>query len=80
MNEPHLKASDYIAAALPLAGSLTLAEINALVGIAGGLIGLVIAVIIIFDTLVDPWIGALSDRLTGTRLGGAESRCCSRWR
>jgi glycoside/pentoside/hexuronide:cation symporter, GPH family len=43
------------------------------VGLSGGLIGLVIAVIIIFDTLVDPWIGALSDRLTGTRLGRRHS-------
>jgi glycoside/pentoside/hexuronide:cation symporter, GPH family len=39
------------------------------VGLSGWLIGLAIAVIIVFDTLVDPWIGALSDRLTGTRLG-----------
>lgn len=39
------------------------------VGLSGWLIGLAVAVIIVFDTLVDPWIGALSDRLTGTRLG-----------
>jgi Na+/melibiose symporter-like transporter len=39
------------------------------VGLSGWWIGLAIAVIIVFDTLVDPWIGALSDRLTGTRFG-----------
>lgn len=39
------------------------------VGLSGWLIGLAITVIIVFDTLVDPWIGALSDRLRGTRLG-----------
>jgi Na+/melibiose symporter-like transporter len=39
------------------------------VGLNGALIGAAIAVIIVFDTLVDPWIGALSDRLTGARLG-----------
>ncbi|MEO7656651.1 MAG: MFS transporter [Sphingomicrobium sp.] len=39
------------------------------VGLKGGLIGFAIMIIIVFDTLVDPWIGALSDRLTGTRLG-----------
>ena len=39
------------------------------VGLNGTLIGAAIAVIIVFDTLVDPWIGALSDRLTGARLG-----------
>ena len=39
------------------------------VGLSGWLIGVAIAVIIVFDTLVDPWIGAFSDRLTGTRLG-----------
>lgn len=39
------------------------------VGLSGWLIGVAIAAIIVFDTLVDPWIGALSDRLTGTRFG-----------
>lgn len=39
------------------------------VGLSGWLIGLAITVIIVFDTVVDPWIGAVSDRLTGTRLG-----------
>ncbi len=39
------------------------------VGLNGFLIGLAIAIIIIFDTLVDPWIGALSDRMTGARFG-----------
>lgn len=39
------------------------------VGLSGWLIGVAIAVIILFDTLVDPWIGALSDRLTGARFG-----------
>lgn len=39
------------------------------VGLSGWMIGVAIAVIIVFDTLVDPWIGALSDRLHGTRLG-----------
>ena len=39
------------------------------VGLNGWLLGVAIAVIIVFDTVVDPWIGALSDRLTGTRLG-----------
>jgi Na+/melibiose symporter-like transporter len=39
------------------------------VGLDGFLIGVAIAIIILFDTLVDPWIGALSDRLTGARLG-----------
>jgi Na+/melibiose symporter-like transporter len=39
------------------------------VGLSGWLIGIAIAVIIMFDTLVDPWIGALSDRLTGARFG-----------
>lgn len=39
------------------------------VGLSGWLIGVAIAVIILFDTLVDPWIGAFSDRLHGTRLG-----------
>jgi len=39
------------------------------VGLHGGLIGVAIGVIIIFDTLVDPWIGALSDRLSGARFG-----------
>lgn len=43
------------------------------VGLSGWLIGLAIAVIIVFDTLVDPWIGAQSDRLTGTRLGRRHS-------
>jgi Na+/melibiose symporter-like transporter len=43
------------------------------VGLSGWLIGLAIAVIIVFDTLVDPWIGALSDRLTGARLGRRHS-------
>ena len=39
------------------------------VGLNGFLIGVAIAVIIVFDTLVDPWIGALSDRMTGARFG-----------
>jgi Na+/melibiose symporter-like transporter len=39
------------------------------VGLSGWLIGIAIAVIIIFDTLVDPWIGAVSDRMRGSRLG-----------
>ena len=43
------------------------------VGLSGWLIGLAISVIVVFDTLVDPWIGALSDRLTGTRLGRRHS-------
>jgi len=43
------------------------------VGLSGWLIGLAIAIIIVFDTLVDPWIGALSDRMTGSRLGRRHS-------
>ncbi|MEO6093791.1 MAG: MFS transporter [Novosphingobium sp.] len=39
------------------------------VGLDGLLIGTAIAVIIAFDTIVDPWIGGLSDRLTGARFG-----------
>lgn len=39
------------------------------VGLNGWLLGIAIAVIILFDTVVDPWIGALSDRLTGARFG-----------
>lgn len=39
------------------------------VGLNGFLIGVAIAVIIVFDMLVDPWIGALSDRMTGARFG-----------
>lgn len=39
------------------------------IGLDPALIGLAIAVIIVFDTVVDPWIGALSDRLTGAPLG-----------
>lgn len=39
------------------------------VGLSGWLIGIAIAVIIVFDTLVDPWIGAVSDRMRGSRLG-----------
>ena len=39
------------------------------VGLNGFLIGVAIAVIIVFDILVDPWIGALSDRMTGARFG-----------
>ena len=42
-------------------------------GLSGWLIGVAIAVIIVFDTLVDPWIGALSDRLTGARFGRRHS-------
>ncbi|MDE2434962.1 MAG: MFS transporter [Sphingomonadales bacterium] len=38
-------------------------------GLNGLLLGLAIAVIIVFDTVVDPWIGALSDRMTGARFG-----------
>ena len=44
-----------------------------MVGLSGWLIGVAIAVIIVFDTLVDPWIGAFSDRLTGTRFGRRHS-------
>lgn len=43
------------------------------VGLSGGLIGVAIAIIIVFDTLVDPWIGAFSDRLRGSRLGRRHS-------
>lgn len=43
------------------------------VGLSGWLIGVAIATIIVFDTVVDPWIGAYSDRLTGTRLGRRHS-------
>lgn len=39
------------------------------VGLNGWLLGVAIAVIIVFDTVVDPWIGALSDRMTGARFG-----------
>lgn len=39
------------------------------VGLNGLLIGVAIAVIIVFDTLVDPWIGALSDRMSSARFG-----------
>jgi GPH family glycoside/pentoside/hexuronide:cation symporter len=39
------------------------------VGLDGLLIGVAIATIIAFDALVDPWIGALSDRLRGARFG-----------
>ncbi|MET0180400.1 MAG: MFS transporter [Novosphingobium sp.] len=39
------------------------------VGLDGLRIGVAIAVIIVFDTVVDPWIGALSDRLAGARFG-----------
>ena len=39
------------------------------VGLNGWLIGIAIGVIIAFDTLVDPWIGALSDRMTDARFG-----------
>lgn len=39
------------------------------VGLNGWLLGIAIAVIIIFDTIVDPWIGAVSDRMTGARFG-----------
>jgi glycoside/pentoside/hexuronide:cation symporter, GPH family len=39
------------------------------VGLNGYLIGIAIAVIILFDTIVDPWIGALSDGMTGARFG-----------
>ena len=39
------------------------------VGLNGYMIGLAIGIIILFDTIVDPWIGAYSDRLAGTRLG-----------
>ena len=39
------------------------------VGLNGLLIGVAIATIILFDTLVDPWIGALSDRLAHARFG-----------
>lgn len=38
-------------------------------GLNGWLLGLAIAVIIAFDTIVDPWIGGFSDRLSGTRFG-----------
>lgn len=43
------------------------------VGLSGWLIGIAIAVIIVFDTIVDPWIGGFSDRLHGTRLGRRHS-------
>ena len=43
------------------------------VGLNGALIGAAVAVIILFDTLVDPWIGALSDRLSGARFGRRHS-------
>lgn len=43
------------------------------IGLDPALIGLAIAVIIVFDTVVDPWIGALSDRLTGAPLGRRHS-------
>lgn len=39
------------------------------VGLNGWLLGLAIAIIIVFDTVVDPWIGALSDRMAGARFG-----------
>jgi glycoside/pentoside/hexuronide:cation symporter, GPH family len=39
------------------------------VGLNGWLLGIAIAVIIAFDTIVDPWIGTLSDRMTGARFG-----------
>jgi glycoside/pentoside/hexuronide:cation symporter, GPH family len=38
-------------------------------GLRGGLIGLALAIILIFDALVDPYIGALSDRLRNAPLG-----------
>lgn len=43
------------------------------VGLNGWLLGLAIAVIIVFDALVDPWIGRFSDRLTNSRLGRRHS-------
>ncbi|NWK98703.1 sugar transporter [Sphingobium lactosutens] len=43
------------------------------VGLHGGLIGMAIAIIIAFDTIVDPWIGALSDRLQSARFGRRHS-------
>ncbi|MBC2665469.1 MFS transporter [Novosphingobium flavum] len=43
------------------------------VGLKGWLLGLAIAVIIAFDTIVDPWIGAFSDRLTKAPLGRRHS-------
>lgn len=39
------------------------------VGLSGWLLGVAIAVIIVFDTVVDPWIGALSDRMDHARFG-----------
>lgn len=39
------------------------------VGLNGWLLGVAIAIIIVFDTVVDPWIGALSDRMDGARFG-----------
>lgn len=39
------------------------------VGLDGFLLGIAIAAIIVFDTIVDPWIGALSDRLDHARFG-----------
>jgi glycoside/pentoside/hexuronide:cation symporter, GPH family len=39
------------------------------VGLNGGLLGIALVVILIFDAVVDPYIGALSDRLRGTPLG-----------
>ena len=37
------------------------------VGLNGFLIWVAIAIIIIFDILVDPWIGVLCDRMPGAR-------------
>lgn len=39
------------------------------VGLRGALIGVAVAIIIAFDVIVDPWIGALSDRLTRAPFG-----------
>ena len=39
------------------------------VGLNGGLIGVALAIILVFDAVVDPYIGALSDRLTRAPLG-----------
>lgn len=39
------------------------------VGLQGGLIGAALLVVLVFDALVNPYIGAWSDRLQGSRLG-----------
>lgn len=39
------------------------------VGLNGWLLGIAIAAIIVFDAVVDPWIGVLSDRMGNARFG-----------